>query len=157
MEYKLVERAAFAVGGVQRRFAAPDQEDPGFQDIWMNRFMRRHAEIEPLCSDKGFYGVWFGDVRAGPADYLAGMSVAQLERFPSDLTLREVPVATYAVFECSVRTIGETYDAIFAREASGVGHELDPSAAHFEYYPPGTSSQDSRVFIYVRVTGEDAA
>ena len=157
MDHKLAERTAFIVGGVQRRFSAPDEEDPGFQDIWMNRFMARHGEIEPFCSDKGFYGVWFGDVDAGPADYLAGMSVARREGFPSDLALREVPAGTYAVFECSVRTIGETYDAIFKEGASGAGYSLDRSAPHFEHYPPGTSSQDSPVFIYVRVTGESAA
>ena len=153
MDYELVQRSGFTVGGVQRRFTAPDKEDPGFQDIWMNRFTPRHAEIESFCSDKGFYGVWFGDVGRGPADYLAGMSVARREAFPADLVLREVPAATYAVFESTVRTIGETYDAVFGEWLPGAAHERDPNAAHFEYYPPGTSSQDSPVFIYLPVLG----
>lgn len=156
MNCDFVRRAGFTVGGVQRRFTAPDEEDPGFQDIWISRFMPRHAEIEPFCSDKGFYGVWFGNVGRGPADYLAGMPVARREGFPANLVLREVPAAMYAVFECTVRTIGETYDAIFREWLPTAGQEEDPTAPHFEYYPPGTSSQDSPVFIYLPVLSGSA-
>ena len=93
--------------------------------------------------------MWFGDLGSGPADYLAGMSVESLEGFPSDLVTRDVPASTYAVFECTVRTIGETYDTIFGEWPPGAAHERDPEVPHFEYYPPGTSSQDSPVFIHV--------
>lgn len=151
MRYELIQRATITVGGVQRRFSAPDKEDPGFEDIWMNRFTPRWAEIESFCSDKGFYGVWFGDLGSESTDYLAGMSVENLQGFPSDLVTRDVPAATYAVFECTVRTIGETYDAIFEEWPPGAAYERDLGAPHFEYYPPGTSSQDSPVFIHVPV------
>jgi predicted transcriptional regulator YdeE len=157
MRYELIELAGFTVGGVQRRFSAPNKEDPGFEDIWMNRFTPRWAEIESFCTDKGFYGVWFGDIGLGPADYLAGMSVERREEFPGDLVMRDVPASTYAVFECTVRTIGETYDAIFGEWLSDAAHERDRDAPHFEYYPPGTSSQDSPVLIHMPVRRGRAA
>ena len=46
-------------------------------------------------------------------DYLAGMAVEGVVDVPEGLTLREVPASRYAVFECTVKTISDTYDWIF--------------------------------------------
>jgi len=157
LEPEFVERPAVVVAGVLRKYSDSDVEDAGFQDIWMRGFMPRYGEIEPLCEDKGFYGVWFGDIRVGAADYLAGAAVTEREAVPDDLAVREIPAARYAVFRCTVGTIGETYDAIFGAWMVEGGYDLDPELPHFEYYPPETASQESPVFIYVPVAGGRAS
>jgi len=151
MKPDFIDTRPIVVAGVEREYANPQDDDPGYEDIWMNGFMPRYAELQPLCEDRGFYGVWFGDARGGPARYLAGAAVTDGAAVPDDLAVREIPGARYAVFECTVGTIGETYDAIFGKWLSEGHHELDPGLPHFEYYPPETASQDSPVFIHVPV------
>jgi predicted transcriptional regulator YdeE len=154
MEPKIVDREGFMVAGVEQRFWRPEQETSGFEEIWTRRFMSRRAEIEPLSTDKAFYGVGYRPDERGPLDYLAGMAVASPTGLPDGLATREVPAARYAVFECTPRTIGATYATIFGEWLPEAPCERDPQAPYFECYPPGTSSPDSPVFIHVPIVGE---
>lgn len=151
MKPRFKDMKAVVVAGVEREYADPEKSDPGFADIWMGAFMPRYGDIEAACEDKGFYGVWFRGAGGRPSRYLAGAAVIDRSAVPADLTIREVPGATYAVFECTVGTIGETYGSIFGNWLAEGGYEANPELPHFEYYPPETSSQHSPVFIHVPV------
>ena len=108
MEPAFVDRAAFTVMGLQERFT-PETED--FEGIW-KRYMAHHKTIEALSDAKGWYGVCFGAEDADAMDYLAGMAVPAGTPCPEGLVIRDVPAARDAVFECTVKTIRETYELI---------------------------------------------
>ena len=151
MEPKMVTRDAFTVMGVQERFLDPEKEDSGFEAIWMKRFMAFHDQIKPLSTDKAFYGVGFPTDEGNAIDYLAGMAVADVPGIPEGLLVREVPGGRYAVFECIVKTIGETYDEIFGDWLSGSAYEHDSRRPGFEYYPPDCTTGDSPAWIYIAI------
>ena len=90
-------------------------------------------------------------------DYLAGMAVTDVQGVPEGLTLREVPGSRYAVFECTVATISDTYDWIFdqwLKEAPYPRPGEGSSRADFERYPPATDSGDSPVLLYIALEDE---
>ena len=104
--------------------------------------MPHHNRIQPLSTDKAYYGVWFETEEEGLMDHIAGMAVEETEGLPESFVAREVPAATYAVFECSVGTIGKTWDEIYRQWLPSSEYEADLECASFEYYPPDTSGND---------------
>lgn len=148
MEPRIVTKQAFTVMGVQER-CNPDTA--GFEDIWMKRFMSFHDKVSPLSTDKAYYGVWFATDEKGMMDYVAGMAVGEVESVPEGLVVRDVPAGGYAVFEGTLKTIGETYDYAFGEWLPTSGYHLDKKLPAFEHYPPDTKGQDDPVSIYVPV------
>lgn len=149
MEPRFVDREALRVMGVLVR-CRPEAAD--FGDIWMNQFMSRHDEVAPLSTDGAYYGVDYMPDDQGLMEYVAGMAVGDVEAVREGLVLREVPAARYAVFECTVSTIGEAYGHIHgAWLPSSEEYELHDRKPGLEYYPPNTESNESPVFIYIPV------
>jgi predicted transcriptional regulator YdeE len=152
MEYRVVTKPEFTLLGLMERF--PYQEDD-FEGIW-KRFMAYHEQIEPLSTDKAYYGAYFPTVDKGPMDYLAAMAVAKGTAAPEGLTACEVPGARWAVFECTVATIGQTYDAIFGEWLPKAPYEhVGPNPDAFERYPPQTNSGDTPVLIHIKVRDKE--
>lgn len=151
MEPKIVHKEAFALLGLQERFT-PENED--FEGIW-KRFMKYAGQIQPHSIDGAFYGACFGVEEGKQMDYLAAMAVASVDDVggvPEGLTLREVPASRYAVFECTVKTISDTYDRIFGEWVPSAPYgRPDQSApkAGFERYPPATDSGDTPVLLHI--------
>jgi predicted transcriptional regulator YdeE len=108
VEPKIGRKETFALLGLQEHFT---QETEDFEGIW-KRFMRYEAQIGPHSVDGAFYGANYAPRSGTGMDYLAGMAVGEVESVPEGLTLREVPGSRYAVFECTVKTISDTYDWI---------------------------------------------
>ena len=109
-----------------------------FAAIWTERFMAYYALLMPRSSDKACYGVSFATGRDDIIDYVAGMAVDDVPDLPEGLVVREVLAARYAVFRCTVNTIGKTYERIFKEWLPTAQCQHDPSAPAFEFYPPGT-------------------
>jgi predicted transcriptional regulator YdeE len=148
MEPQVVELEAFAILGLMERFM-PEKED--FEGIW-KRFMAYHDQIHPLSTDQAYYGACFGTEEERQMDYLAGMAVWGVAEVPEGLTLREVPASLYAVFECTVRTISDTYDRIFSEWVPTAGYgrpDHRSPKADFERYPPNTNSGDTPVLLHI--------
>jgi predicted transcriptional regulator YdeE len=85
-------------------------------------------------------------------DYVAGIAVGQVDDVPEGLTLRAIPASRYAVFECTVQTISDTYDWIFCHwlKAAPYGRPDEHSPkADFERYPPATDSGDTPVLLHI--------
>jgi predicted transcriptional regulator YdeE len=144
---KFIDRNAFTVMGLQESFT-PETED--FEGIW-KRFMRYHDQIRPHSTDGAYYGVCFGSDDERMMEYVAGMAVPAGTECPEVLVIREVPPAHYAVFECTVASIHETYEHIHGTWIAESEYMYDRPKPDFEQYPPGTDSSDSPVLIHMSV------
>ena len=131
----------------------PERLDEG---IW-KRFMQYERQIHVHSTDGAYYGANFGADGGKAIDYLAGMAVEGVDDVPEGLTLRDVPTSRYAVFECTVRTISDTFDWIFDHWLPTAPYsrpdETSPKA-DFERYPPATDSGDTPVLLHIALEEE---
>jgi hypothetical protein len=58
MNPRFETRGAFRVLGVEADAHQLDDQDPGFHDLWMNRFMARHDAVAAQSTDKAYYGLF---------------------------------------------------------------------------------------------------
>lgn len=147
MKPEFTTRKALTVLGLMEHFA-PENED--YEGIW-KRFMAYHDQISCLSTDKAYYGVYFDHDEESGLDYIAGMSVKKIEGAPEGLTVRDIPDAYCAVFKCTVKTIGQTYDKIFKNWLPVSQYEQDVPNPVFERYPPNTETGDDPMLIYIPV------
>ncbi len=122
-----------------------------YGDVWMNQYMKFDEFLKPFSVDKAYYGASFCLGADGAVDYVAGMVVEGLDSVPEGLVLREIPAARFAVFPCTVATIGQTFNEIYERWLPASEYEFDPASADYEYYPPNTEADGSPVLIYLPV------
>jgi predicted transcriptional regulator YdeE len=129
----------------------PEDIVPQMNDIWMNQFIPHAEQLRPFSLDDAFYGAWIW-VDENTTAYLAGMAVEALPEIPQGLMEKVLPAAKYAVFDCTVSTIGQTYDQAYREWLPNSPYEYDITASDFEYYPPSTESGDrlAQIFIPIR-------
>ncbi len=153
MEPRIQKKDAFHVLGVEDAAVKLDTDDPGFEGLWMNRFMSRQEEVTPSSTDGAHYGVFFNtngaDLTGG--SYLAGLAVQIETPAPDGWVMRDIPAAEYAVFETSLREIGETSGEALSKWLPDSGFEQDTSKLRFDFHPPGTKGQDSPVSVWIPV------
>ena len=149
MEPKIISKDQFKIIGVKRRFKAERQN---FDNIW-NDFMKQYDKIKARCIDNGFYGINFEPDENNIQDYIAGIAVDEDFQNPNDkLTEHIQPSSLYAVFQCKVKNIGETYMKIFSEWASNSQYTLnDRNVPCYDYYPPNTAKEDDKVLLYIPV------
>ncbi len=142
--------------------ARVDPDRPGFfDDMWMKKFMPVEVLVRQFSLDQACYGVFFHqDDPDSPPDYLAGMVVSlqecaclecEVEFQRANLTIRQVPAARYAVYECTFRDLGQASDFILGKWLPGSPWEYDFPLPGFEFYPPEAATSDSPVLIYIPV------
>ena len=149
MKPKITGRDAFVVLGTMTRITLADENSENYGLIWKN-FESFNDQIKPLSTDGAYYGVSFTTGEEGGFDYVAGMAVAGVSTAPEGLVMRKVPAARYAVFECHVQTIGDTYRAIFGEWLPSSPYMLSSSAPSFEQYPP-EGEKGSLVRIHIPI------
>lgn len=138
---------AFWVLGIQER-ANPMTVD--YCAFWA-RFEARAAEVQPLAIEPAGYGVYLPTAEKGSVDVFGGMAVGANVAAPAGLVLREVPAAEYAVFECTMSTIGSTWQAIYGEWLPASGHDADHLRPCFERFAPGCHEGTVPVQIFVPV------
>jgi predicted transcriptional regulator YdeE len=154
MEPKFVDLDAFTVMGVLIH-SMPDKVN--FGAFWENEYMPRDQAIRPLSTDGAYYGVWFPHHGDGIPDYVAGMAVPDGAPVPEGAVARQVPASRYAVFECTMETIGATYGYVYDTWLPSSPYEFTPGGADFEYYPPQDAT-DASPAVYIPIRGKrDAA
>jgi predicted transcriptional regulator YdeE len=146
MEPHMVDREAFTVVGAAKRGMLGEFK---YGEIWENQFMPMHEILKPYSIDGGYYGVTVGE--DDHLVYLAGMAVADLLEIPVGAEKLVVKAAHYAVFDCVVATIGETWQSAYGQWLPASAYELDTSAVDFEYYPPYPGQGEMKVEIYIPV------
>jgi predicted transcriptional regulator YdeE len=149
MDSKIVERDAFEVLGVIGHFdSAAEDHTP----LWEEDFMLFHDQIKSLSTSEGYYGVYLGADHTKPLDILAGMVVQNAAQdTPEGVEVREVPAATYAVFECLFQEIGSTYGYIWDEWLQSSAYEQDMTKLGFDYYPPATTDGSSPMEIWLPI------
>ena len=148
MQPKIVKRDAFTVMGISTR-SVPEETD--YNDLWMNQYMLYHDQIQPFSTDNAYYGVSLETDEEGVIEYIAGMAVENVKDVPEGLVLRAVSAARDAVFECKVKTLGETWDYIFTQWLPASQYEYDRDVPSFEYYPPDTENDESPASIHIPI------
>lgn len=148
MEPDMRTAGPITVMGVQKRYESPQAAD--FEEQWTKEFMAHHDAVSAMSSNKRYYGVSYAVDEDASFDYLAGMAVGPEAEIPEGLVVREIPLATFAVFEANMETISETWDMIFAKWLPTSGYEYDGKVPGYEEYPPDTG-ENSTVLICVPV------
>jgi predicted transcriptional regulator YdeE len=150
MEPRITWRRPFAVLGVVTRVRRGSETPQLFAGIW-RKFESYRQKIESLAIGKDCFGVSFPTDTEDVTDYLAGMMVAADAAIPEGLEKRTISGGRFAVFECPVEAIGETYQHIFTVWLPGATVRFDPTVAVFEEYPESsTSLQPVCVHVPVR-------
>ena len=147
------KRDAFRVLGVEDAAKNMEEADPGFHDLWMNRFMSRQGEVQPHSIDGAYYAVWFGTNEAdlSQGTYLAGMAISGNPPVPDGWVIRDVPAAEYAVFESTLRDVGDATEYGLSQWLPKSDCERDFPKPRFDLMPPDTTGQDSPVLVWIPV------
>lgn len=138
-------RAAFRVLGIQDVAA-------NFLDLWDNRFMLQHDIVQPQSTDKAYYAVWFEtgeDLSQGM--HLAGMTVGEDVTIPDGWIVREIPAATYAVFDSTLGNVGDTTYQALHDWLPNSEYSWDRSKPRFDLMPPDTNAQDSPTWVWIPI------
>ena len=153
MEPRFEEKGLFRVLGVEDDAYKIEEVDPGFNDLWLNRFESRWDEVEPYSIDGACYGVWYGftetDILKGTC--LAGMAVGDDAKTPEGWVIRDIPASNYAVFETTLRDIGDTTEYALRQWLPRSDYELDTPKPRLDLMPPDTLTQESPVSVWIPV------
>jgi predicted transcriptional regulator YdeE len=147
MEPKIVNRETFNIMGV---LAQGDPRNMNFAEIW-NKFISYRDQVSSFSVGKAYYGVFFGPQGIRDVDFVAGMSVENVSDIPEGLVVREVPDMCCAVFQCTMKTIGQTYDYVYQKWIPQSQYEHDKDKPDIECYPPNSSTPDPTVYIYIPI------
>ena len=131
MDARIVDREAFKVMGVIGHYKSAEEDFTKLQDKDFESF---HNIIKAQSIDKGYYGVFQDSIEKKPIDYLAGMAVGDISEIPEGLKTCEVPAAKYAVFNCTLKTIGPAYQYILSEWFPRSVFNQDSSKLSFQYY-----------------------
>lgn len=150
MEPQIVSKEAFKVVGLYYRGKNENNEIP---QMW-GAFMSRAGQVKHMVQFPDVaYGVCDNmDHETGAFDYVAAFEVSQVEDVPEGMVGLEIPGGTYAVFTCTLPTLGEAFDHAYQawlpksgyRRACGPEFEL-----YDEHFSP--DMPDSQMYIYIPV------
>ena len=109
MEERITSKPAFTVVGLKYHGKNENEEIP---QLWQ-KMGPRFSEITDVLDEEVCYGVCHNlDEGTGEFDYLAVLEVSGDGEVPDGMVRWEIPEQTYAVFECTLPTIGQTFDYI---------------------------------------------
>jgi predicted transcriptional regulator YdeE len=149
MKPTTVFRDAFTIIGVSAR-GNPREID--YKALWARRFMPREAELNLISIEAGHYGASFTTDERGVIEHIAAMVVNPNAQVPEGMTKREIPGGSYAVFDCTMAIITQTYGYIYGQWAKNATPPVDETRPDFEFYPSGSSDDpDSPLEIWVPV------
>lgn len=148
-EPRIINRESFVVMGFLTRITPETECSETYELIW-REFETFHEIIKPLSTDLNYYGITYNTDEVNVFDYLAGMAVKDLIEVPEGLMIKQIPSASYVVFESPVYAIGETYQYIFAEWFSQSLYKPGGDAPVFEQYPP-QGQEELLVLIYIPI------
>jgi len=146
---QFITKPAFTVVGMRIHTKPMTQEIP---DLWQ-QFVTRIDEVQHISESHVSYGLMDNvEEQAGVLDYMAGNAVEQVADLPAGMTRWDVPANTYAVFEATLPSIGETFDYAYNTWLPTSGYQ--PAAGpYFERYGETFNPEDptSKLSIYIPV------
>ncbi len=150
MQPQFVTKPAFTVVG---RSIHTQPMTPEIPALW-SEYGPTMGTLAHLAEPGVSYGVMdHFNQTIGELDYLAGEAVTQTDDLPPDLTRWEVPANTYAVFETTLSTIGETFGHIYNTWLVTSGYQ-QAAGPYFERYDETFNPDDptAKMSIYIPVT-----
>jgi AraC family transcriptional regulator len=147
MQPQFVTKPAFTVVGLLLHTTAMAPEIPQLWDRLVPRMGEIQYGIEPMVS----YGMMdHFNPETVSLDYLAGNPVSQVVDLPAGMTRWDIPANTYAVFETTIPTIGETFNYIYNTWLHTSGYK-QAAAPYFERYGEDFSPEHPTLSIYIPV------
>lgn len=115
--------------------------------------MSRHDDVQPYNIDGAYYAVWFGCTETDflRGKYLAGIAVRGDAKTPPGWVIRDIRAAKCALFETTLRDIGDATDYAQNQWLPGSDYELDTPKPRFDLTPPDTATQESPVSVWIPV------
>jgi len=153
MEPRIVTKPAFTVVGLPfTGFITNAPYEAGNENneigkVW-DAFNARIAEVKHVSGP--VYGLCFGMPNDKEPWYIAGIEVAREEDVPAGMLSMTVPAQKYAVFPCTLGTLGATYRFISEEWQPRSGHE-HADAPDFELYDQELdpeNPQQGRLSVY---------
>jgi len=146
----LCKRKAFTLIGTSSRMSPYEETGENYAKIWSD-FEQYNEQLKQISIDRKYYGATFNAQQQGLIDYITAMAVPDgTEAIDEGLVVRTIPAARYAVFECPVEQIGQTYQYIMSEWLPASSYTISSSVPSFEEYPP--EAQDGLVSIYIPVS-----
>ena len=148
MEPKIESRSAFRVVGLKYHGKNEQNEIP---QLW-GEFAARVVEVQNRVDAHATYGIVGKHEDTGEFDYVAGLNVSPAADVPEGMVSWDVPAQTYAVFSCTLPTIGRTLDHIFKTwlPASDYQHADGPALELYDdEFDPNNPA--SLMYIYIPI------
>ena len=149
MEPKIVSKPAFTVAGIKYHGKNEQGEIPR---LW-EAFGPRMQEFRNVVNPEVCFGVCDNmDEETGAFDYVAAVEVADDTDLPEGMVAWAIPAQTYAVFTCTLPTIGQAYEHIYqtwlpaSEYKRACGPELELYDADFDPRQP-----ESKMYLYIPV------
>lgn len=147
MEPTFVTKPAFTVVGLLLHTKPMAAEIP---QLW-DHFVPRMDEVAHIAEPHVSYGLMAHDQSMTKLDYMAGNAVTQVDEVPAGMARWDVPANTYAVFETTLATIGETFGHIYNTWLPTAGYQ-QVAAPYFERYGEAFSPEHPVLSIYIPVS-----
>jgi len=146
-EPKIVSQEAFGVVGMLYHGKNQAGEIPA---MW-GRFGPHMGEIGGRVGLEAYGICWMPD-EEGAFDYVAGLAVNSDRQVPEGMVYRQVQAGSFAVFPCTIPTVGQTYHHAYEEWLPASAYEY-AGGADYELYPEGFGSADPnlQMFIYIPV------
>jgi AraC family transcriptional regulator len=123
MEPRIVTRERGVYAGLYRRGRA---EGDAIPKLW-GAFAARFQELKGVVDQEVSYGLCDNmDEATGEFDYLAAVEMEAGTEIPEGMVAWEVPGGTFAVFTCTLPTLGAAFDGIYKEWLPGSGYERVP-------------------------------
>ncbi|MDD5934084.1 MAG: AraC family transcriptional regulator [Clostridiales bacterium] len=162
MQFRIEKKEAIKIVGFQREFSIEDSYEkiPKFWDETTRNYASHLMQgLEPvgdmekyIASHRvGELGVCIDDRNDGKFDYLiAGYS--KEDEVPKEFTVKEIPAGTWAVFDCTMKTLQDTNTSIW-KEWLPANEEYELAGKYnIEWYSPeGMPGPDQKCQIWIPV------
>jgi len=140
MEPKIIKGAAFTVVGMKYHGKNENNEIP---QLW-GEFGPRMGEIKQVANPHVAYGVCDNfDESSSEFDYIAGFEVGSTAEIPEGMVSWDIPAGQYAVFTCTLPTLGETYQYAYHSWLPQSGYQR-AAGPEFELYDESFDLRDPR-------------
>jgi AraC family transcriptional regulator len=158
MDYKIIEKPAFNVAIMSRKFTTVNGQN--FVDIpkWWQEFMasQDNREMNALSGGKPgivtggvMLGVCYGEVKSG--EFFYGIAVELPKGVtPGRFEKMVIPATTWAVFDCTLSNLQDITKQVFRDWYMATGYEY-PGTPDLEVYLPEGSGQDMKCQIWAPV------
>lgn len=137
MNPEIVEKPAFTAVGIRIQTNPKSNE---IAQLWQEQGMKLGSV--PNTKPDGAFGIMdIVDMEKMVMDYMAGVSVSEVGDLPEGMTSWDIPAATYAVFEATLPTLGQSFDEFYQQWLPNSDYARAPGP-EYEHYGRTFSADD---------------